>query len=115
MKGHEFGPCRSLGIERDGKLIAGVVLNNYTVRSINMSAAAEAGHWCSKTLFREVAKYVFITCRCARLSCTTSVNNQRAITCLEKLGFKREGILRDEYEDSDAAVYGLLKHECKWV
>lgn len=50
-----------------------------------------------------------------RLTATVSVDNPRSIRLLERLGFQREGTMREAYRIEgrlvDQHVYGLLRHE----
>jgi ribosomal-protein-alanine N-acetyltransferase len=58
-------------------------------------------------LFRETELY--------RIFATISVENIASIKLLERLGFIREGVLREHYliqgRRVDEAIYGLLRHE----
>ena len=58
---------------------------------------------------RGIARYCFE--RVQRITARTSVNNSKAISMLDGLGFKREGVMRAFFKDSDAIVFGLLKSE----
>ena len=50
-----------------------------------------------------------------RIDADTDPMNRAAIQLLERLGFQREGLLRERWRTagrkSDAALYGLLRHE----
>ena len=61
-------------------------------------------------------EYVFEKLRLNRLYGLTSVNNERTKSSLIAAGFKKEGVLRDHYRDSngayfDAWAYGMLSIE----
>jgi RimJ/RimL family protein N-acetyltransferase len=60
-------------------------------------------------------EFAFGTMGLHRLSADTDPRNASAIRLLERLGFFREGLLREHYlvqgEPQDAVVYGLLRSE----
>lgn len=101
-------PFIGLLIENDGKSVGAVILNDYTPgRNIELTAHT-SGNWRVGDV-RNVARYCFQ--RVQRITARTSVKNTRAIYMLEALGFKREGVMRAFFKDSDAIVFGLLKSE----
>lgn len=101
-------PYIGLLVERGGKQIGAVIINDYTPgRNIELTVVAN-GPW-GMTDFRDIIRYCFDRVR--RITMRTSVKNDRAIKMLNALGFKREGVLREWFEDSDAIVFGLLRSE----
>lgn len=101
-------PFIGLLVERDEKQIGAVILNDYTPgRNIELTAHT-CGNWNVRDV-RDIARYCFQ--RVQRITARTAVNNSRAIYMLEALGFKREGVMRMFFADSDAIVFGLLKSE----
>lgn len=95
-------------VERDGKNIGAVILNDYyPKRNIELTMHTQGNP--SVRDIRDIARYCFI--RVKRITAKTSINNARAIRTLEMLGFKREGVMREWFDDSDAIVFGLLKSE----
>ena len=105
-------PFIGLLVERDGKPIGAVILNDYTPgRNIELTAHT-CGNWNVRDV-RDITRYCFQ--RVQRITARTSINNARAAYMLEVLGFKREGVMRDFFVDSDAIVFGLLKSEQRIV
>jgi RimJ/RimL family protein N-acetyltransferase len=62
-----------------------------------------------------VIDFAFGTLRLQRVYADTDPRNARSIRSLQRLGFQREGCLREHYlvqgEPQDAVVYGLLRSE----
>lgn len=104
-------PYIGLIVERDGKQVGAFILNDYTPgQNIEMSAVI-SGH-VSVADLRGIFRYCFNRVR--RVTARTSVNNKRTLHVLDKLGFQREGVLRQWFRDgSDAVLFGLLKSEQK--
>lgn len=105
----------AIGVEQDGELIAGVVYTHYCGTDIRMHVAGE-GRWLNREgLFRFFA-YPFLQLGCRRVSGLVRSDNLKAQRFDEKLGFVREGLLRDADEDGcDLIVYGMTKAECRWL
>jgi RimJ/RimL family protein N-acetyltransferase len=64
---------------------------------------------------RELLRFGFSEMRLHRLTADTDPRNERSIRTLERLGFRREGCLREHYlvhgEPQDSILYGLLRSE----
>lgn len=101
-------PFIGLLVERDGKQIGAVILNDYTPgRNIEITAHT-CGNWNIRDV-REIARYCFD--RVKRITARTPTTNARAFRMLKVLGFKAEGRMREFFDDDDAIVLGLLKSE----
>lgn len=101
-------PFIGLLIEKDGKPVGAVILNDYRPGQNIELTAHTCGNWNVRDV-RDIARYCFG--RVKRVTAHTNVKNKRACQMLEVLGFRREGILRDWFLDGDAFVFGLLKSE----
>jgi RimJ/RimL family protein N-acetyltransferase len=109
--------CIALGLEEDGKLIAGVVFNWYTGPSIAMHVAAEPGRrWLNRDFLYRCFAYPFLQLKCNRVTGLVKVDNLDSQRFNERLGFKKEGVIRQGAEDkTDFILYGMLKDECRWL
>lgn len=112
---------KAIGIVKDGKLIGGVVYNNYRVGSdllplsMEMSIATIDKSWISRNNLRALFAYPFIQANVKRVQATTRADNAHVRRFLARLGFTFEGIGREAHPlGGDAAVYSMLKHECIW-
>lgn len=107
----------SIGILRNGELIAGIVYNNYIPgRTIEMSIASTHPKWCARKILNSLFAYPFLQLGVKRVQATSSIHNHHAHNFLERLGFQKEGVLRElYYGGGDAVLYSMLKHECKWL
>lgn len=96
----------------DNEAVKGVVIvNGYTKRNANVTVCSE-GSWALGAA-RDLARYLFVKLGCARITAVTKSTNVKAIRACEALGFKREGIMRDHFDDCDGILLGLLKSEQK--
>jgi hypothetical protein len=103
-------PFIGLLIEKDGKRVGAVILNDYRPGENIELTAHTSGNWSVRDV-RDIARYCFTRVR--RITAHTSVKNTRACYMLEALGFRREGTLREWFNGQDGFVYGLLKSEQK--
>ncbi len=113
----EFDPtAKAIGVAREGKLICGVVYHNYRPpKNIEMSIASINPRWATKQNLQTFFNYPFLQLGCSRVTVITDAGNVKVQKFLERLGFQREGLLRDANPDDDAVIYGILKSECKWI
>lgn len=113
-----FQPCSTLGIMRQGKIIAALAFNNFQPmpRDIHLTIAAESPAWASRKVLRQIFNYIFIQMGCLRTTVMIAKNNKRARKLAEGVGYKYEGNLRKGFDGiNDAMIYGMLHNECRWL
>lgn len=112
----EYGNNLTLGIYRNGELIAGIILNDLRPNiDVWMTIYSTSKYWATRRTLKYIFWVVFDVMKCRRASLFVSKDNETSIKFVEKCGFIREGLLR-QYRDNgqDCFVYGMLKSECKW-
>lgn len=110
-----FGECAAIGVVLTGKLIAGVVYHNYRHPNIEVSIASISPRWATKTTLKLLFDYPFNQLNCKRITGLVDSENQPVRAFDERLGFIHEGTLREAHPNGDAEIYGMLKHECRWI
>ena len=116
----DLEPGTALGIIREGHIIAGVVYSDFREgehgSSIQGSIASLHPQWCNRKVLRSIFAYPFQQIRVSRFWLSTSRKNKHARKFVERLGFRFEGIARRAHDGrTDAAVYSMLPHECRWL
>lgn len=109
--GHPFvPPYTCMGIERQGRIVGGVVFNHFEGADIHVTIA---GHGWTRGFLADVGQYVFEQLKCERM---TAVTEQPAIVRIgERLGGQIEGCLRNHFgPDRDGFIIGILKHEYRF-
>lgn len=102
-------PYTAMGIERDGKIVAGVIFNHYTGTDVHVTIAGAS--WTPHVL-REVGRYVFGTLGCLRMTAITE--QPHVIRIAARLGFQKEGRLRNHFgPDRPGMVLGLIREDWK--
>lgn len=102
-----------LGSIKDGQVVAVVAFFDYSVHDIRLSICMEKSGG-SKRLLLEVFDYVFRQIGCSRCTAIIRPSNTKSIVLAERLGFKKEGVLRRYCGEEDAYLFGLLKEECRY-
>lgn len=106
-----YPPFTCMGIEKNEKIVAGVVFNCFTGANVE---ATIAGHGWTRNFLMEVGRYVFTQLGCIRITATTE--RPEIIGFAYRLGGKVEGILRDFYGPGrDGTVIGILKSEYRFM
>lgn len=103
-------PYTNLGIEKDGEIIAGVILNVFEGADVHMSAAGTG--W-TRGFLADFGNYVFDQLKCERV---TAITEQATVVRLaERLGGEVEGLMRNHFgKGRDAFVVGILKEDWKF-
>lgn len=112
-----FIPCKAIGIQRGGKLIAGVVYNNYLPNIlIEMTIASIDKSWATRHNLKALFAYPFTQLNLGRVQALCSAKNEGVQMFLKRLGFDYEGAHPMAYHDGgDAMSFGMLKQNCKWI
>lgn len=105
-----FGLCppySTLGIERDGEIVAGCLFNCFEGAAVHVSAAGSG--W-TRGFMRALGEYVYNQLGCSRMTLTSE--NADVIAYAKRLGGKVEGVLRDQFGPGrDATIVGVLRDE----
>lgn len=111
------GDSYTFGVCYKGRMVAGIILNNYRKnKDVWLTIYSTDKHWCVKSVLKYTFKTCFETLNCDRVNILVDVDNQKSLSLCERLGFVKEGLLRQYREDGkDCYFMGMLKKECKWL
>ncbi len=105
-------PFTAIGIERDGQIAGAMVFNGYTGPDIELTIVGD--RVLSRRTIQAAARYVFVQLGCVRLTLTAQNIDHEEIAV--RLGFVREGLVRDKFGiGRDGILMGLLRRDCKWI
>lgn len=100
-------PFTTMGIERNGRISAGVIFNYYTGNDIYVTVA---GGPFNRGFITAVGKYVFEQVGCLRM--TIQTEQPKIIDISKRLGAKVEGVKRNYFgKGRDATVLGILRED----
>lgn len=106
-----YPPYTAMGLEKDGRIVAGVVFNCFTGHDIAVTVAGEQGAF-TRSFIRAVGQYVFAQIGCLRMSITTEQPN--VVELAKRLGAQVEGVKRNHFgAGRDGFLLGLLKEDWK--
>lgn len=116
--GDKFGlsfvdPYWAIGIVRNNELVGAAILNGFEASNIELSAVG-AGAF-SKSVCRILAKTIFVANSCERVTVRVRADNEYVLRVALKFGWKKEGVLRRYYGDTDCVILGMLKSECRFL
>ena len=105
-----YPPFTAMGIEQNGNIIGGAVFNCFTGHDVEVTVAGKG--W-TRGFFESVGAYVFDQLGCGRITVTTE--HEAVARIAERLGGKREGVLRDKFgRGRDGIVLGVLEQEYRF-
>lgn len=107
---------KAIGLEKDGKLIAGVVYDNYTKATIFMHIAIEKGERISRNFLWYMFYYPFVELGVKALRGMIPESNKESINFASGLkGSQLEARLVDAHPDGDMLIYRMFKKDCKYL
>ena len=111
-----FGAAVGIGLERDGEIIGGVVLNEYNGVNINVHIASdESKRWMNKEFLWYVLHYCFEEAKVNRVTALIGEGNKAAIHLNERIGFKHEAAIEGAHPTGKMLILGMFKKDCKWL
>jgi len=125
--GVDLGPGAAIGFADGPELLAAVAYHDFNWPNIEGSIFAVSPRWANRRTLFACFYHPFIALKCRRFGARTAVTNQPTRAFLCRLGFTLEGVARqamratipaetpEENEVVDAAIYGMLAHECRWL
>jgi RimJ/RimL family protein N-acetyltransferase len=108
---------KGLGLERDGRLIAGVAYEGFNGQNVWMHVAATPGaKWMTRGYLRYCFQYPFEELGVNRVSGYVEASNTQACRFDEHLGFVQEARLRGVAADGgDVVIYQMQRHQCRFI
>lgn len=107
-----FGNCSTITVWSGSNISAIAVYSSYNDVNCEITVAATNKWWARKEVINLLLKYPFDQLGCQRTTLLIRESNQPVLRLAEKIGFEREGCLRQFYPDgSNCIVFGLLKSE----
>lgn len=104
-------PYFALGIEREGRVVAGVVFNCFEGADVHFTAAGTG--W-TREFMQAIGHYVFVLLDCERMTAVTESPKVAALGV--KLGGEIEGRLRNHFGyGRDGIVIGVLRSEYRYA
>jgi RimJ/RimL family protein N-acetyltransferase len=104
---------QAIGLEADGKLIAGVIYENWNGRSVVCHIAILGA--VTKSWLGMIFKYAFVTCGAAKIIAPVCSENKVAIKLVTKMGFTEEARVKDAAENGDIIFFTMRPDACRYL
>jgi len=110
-----WGDFNSLGIIKDGEVIAGIVIHTHAGSNAFCHIAISKTTKLLPTLFRYFCYYAFNTCELKRLTALLPTNRPKVIDFVKHLGFEEEFLMKDAGRTSDMQGLVMWPNNCRWL
>ena len=105
-----------IGLEEDGRLVAGVKYDNWNGASVCMHVAAEPGaKWMTRGYLFACFDYPFNQLKARKVLGPVAASNAQARRFDEHLGFKVEATIADAAPDGDLLIYSMTRDHCRFL
>lgn len=107
---------QAIGIEKDGEIIAGVVIDGYVPGArCSIHCAGDGKKWLTREFLAIVFSYVFQQIDCKVVVNPVNSSNKDSVRFTSHLGFKEVARIPGGYVDGDLLIFTLNKEDCRWI
>ena len=111
-----WGAFEAIGLEKDGVLIAGMVVEGYVKAARCCVHLAGIGkHWLNREYIRVCMDYVFHQLECKVMLGLVDADNAAALAFDRHFGFKEVCVIKDGAGDCDLIVLEMRREDCRWL
>ena len=103
----------AIGLVKDGKIIAGVLYENWNGRSIMAHMGIEGR--LTPAFIGAVFDYAYNVCNVEKVILPVGSTNAKSIKLVENMGFAKEGRIADASPEGDIVIYTLKKADCRFL
>jgi RimJ/RimL family protein N-acetyltransferase len=108
------GRGQAIGKLTDGKLVAGVLYEDFNGANVVCHIAGE-GQWADRRFLAVIFDYPFNQLKVRRITVPVDGKNIKSQKLVEHMGFVLESRLEQATLDSDLLLYRLFKDDCKYL
>lgn len=112
----DFGVAVGMGVESEGRLIGGVVFNEWNGVNVNMHTACEAkSRWLTRSALWYFFDYPFNQLKAKRITALVGEGNVKSQKLIEGVGFRYEAELVGAHPTGNLLIYVMRKQDCRWI
>lgn len=112
----DWGAHSALGIEKDGVLIAGVVVDGYTENArCSIHCAGDGKRWLNREFLFAVFDYVFRQLNCRVVINTVNSENVASVKFTAHLGFEERCRVEGGSPHGDLIIFVMREENCRWL
>lgn len=109
------GSGQGIGWQKNGNLIAGVLFDNYTGRSVQMHVAAIGKRWMVREYLNFCFRYPFEQLRVEKIIGLVDSTNADALRFDRHLGFTDEAVIADAGRHGDIIILSMTRGQCRFL
>lgn len=103
----------AIGLQKDGKTIAGVIYENWNKASIFCHIAIEGR--LTKEYLKAIFDYPFNVCKVKKIIVPVVSNHHKSIKLVKNMGFEEEARIAEGAEGGDIIFLTLTKENCRFL
>lgn len=111
----DFASYTTVGLEKDGELIAGVIYTEYNVSNIVCHIGAVGKQWLDREYLWYIFYYPFMQMKVNRITVVVESDNFESQRFVKHLGFELEATLKDAGRSGDLLIYRMFKKDCRFL
>lgn len=108
-----WGHC--ISITRGGKLVGGVVYDNWWQVSIGMHICGLEENFITRDFLWAIYHYPFEQLKVDKVFGLVASTNPKAMNIAEHMGFTPEGKMVGAIKGGDLVIYAMYRADCRWL
>jgi RimJ/RimL family protein N-acetyltransferase len=112
QKAH-WGGFNAIGVERDGEIVAGIVVNNYNGANATVHIGVKGV--LPRDFLRVCFDYLFNGMKLNRVTGLVPSSNAKALQFDRHIGFEDEFVMPRAHPDGDMHVLVMYREKCRWI
>jgi RimJ/RimL family protein N-acetyltransferase len=113
--GTHFNKFQSIGFEKNGELVGGVIYDSYEEGyRCAISAAGEIG-WLTRRTLGYIFDYPFNQLNVKVMTASALSGNKESCRVLEGIGFKEKARISEASANGDLIIYAMYREDCKYL
>lgn len=100
---------------KDGALIAGVLFDNFTGRSVQMHVAGTGKRWLTREFLNFCFRYPFEQLKVNKVVGLVDSTNAAALRFDLHLGFQQEAVIKDAGKVGDTIILTMTREQCRFL
>lgn len=105
----------AIGLERNGRLIAGVTYSDFNGSNITAGIAGEGKRWLTREFLWFIFYFPFLQAKAKRITACVEQTNLVSQQFVTRLGFKLEAVMERAGRTGDLLVYRMFREDCRYL
>lgn len=112
----DYSQLASIGLEEDGGLVAGILIDGYVPGArCSMHCAGEGRRWLNREFLFACFDFVFRQLDCKVIINTVDADNEASLRFTEHIGFEEKCRIPNGSGDCDLVIFAMQRKTCRWL